>query len=587
MSGGAAVRAEDGYGRIFQRREIAQRIADGGASSGSANRHRTDDRSRSVPFECIAAKGGVFVAVGIERPLARICVVDRYGDAVRGGEFVHELHIVVEPGRDRLLRIFRAVVRKRHVGPGDGEVALEHRDAVIGNDAFIARRRSWAAQSVCDGVAINGKSPLSFKFAFGEMVAAEQIAGAEEFDISVEGASDSDRVFVAEDHDILPRHDVTAAEVCEGIDRHAHPAERTEDLFARDLHRAGAGNGKLAAVGVEFTGDADASGEHAECAVQREIAVVDMEFSSACDEPAQRSQGSGAGVLAGSGDFGVERQFGEIVVALVQPQPVDFERQVLLGTKRQPNRGVEADRQSGRHAVESARDALQHHPGRAEGDIQAVHPDVHAVDAAVHDADVASERIVDSRQLDVGAGGKRILAGVYFQRHIGKGKFADLEVRDLHLALQRIAEGVALVGDGDVVVARQVDHEFHLFAAARHGSGGLPFHLALDLQFHFTLGPVDGEGNPHAREVEIHAEHLGVDVGEDVGCRGDAVLLHLLEHLGILLGPVLAEKRDLLRYHDQFQVAFVVALVGVLRRDRQIGGGSAVDDEVRTLDFRR
>ena len=66
------------------------------------------------------------------------------------------------------------------------------------------------------------------------------------------------------------------------------------------------------------------------------------------------------------------------------------------------------------------------------------------------------------------------------------------------------------------------------------------------------------------------------------------LLLRLLEHLGVLLCAELADDRDLLRHDDEFEVARVVALVGVLGLDGQLGGvGAALDEELRSLNCRR
>ena len=393
MPGRVPCGAEDRNGRVFHPREVAQGVADLRGTLVGSEFDRVDGRLRHDPGESVSAEGGVFVAVGVERPLAQVGIVDRYGDAVRGGEFVHELHIGVEPGRDRLLRIFRAVVRKRHEGPGDGEVALEQRDAVIGNGAFVARRRSRAAQSVCDRVAINGKSPLSFKFAFGEFVAAEQIAETEEFDISVEGASDSDRVFVAEDHHILPRHHVAGAEVRAAVDGEPHPGERPEVLVVRDRHRTRAGNDHVASAGVESALNADVAVEQRESAVDGEIPLARHHAARAGDEAAQRGNAGAAGEFSRGGDRRADIDLKQTVFAVFDPKPLAVPLDVDLGTVGKFHIAAEGHVQTGGDALDAAADGLEHQPGGAERHVEVADADGHAVQISVHDADGAAKLV--------------------------------------------------------------------------------------------------------------------------------------------------------------------------------------------------
>ena len=142
--------AENRNCRVFQRREFAQRVVDRRTTAARAGRYRSDDRLLHGLLEGVCAEGRVFVAVGVERPLAQTGVVDGDGDAVQTGEFIDDLHIVIQPGLDRGLRVLDAVVdqRRRSGGGGDGEGDLEERRTEFGNGVlFAGRGRSPAPQT--------------------------------------------------------------------------------------------------------------------------------------------------------------------------------------------------------------------------------------------------------------------------------------------------------------------------------------------------------------------------------------------------------------------------------------------------------
>ena len=78
-------------------------------------------------------------------------------------------------------------------------------------------------------------------------------------------------------------------------------------------------------------------------------------------------------------------------------------------------------------------------------------------------------------------------------------------------------------------------------------------------------------------------------VGQDVvDLRRDVVFLCLLEHRGVFFRALFADDRDRLRHNEQFQVAFVFALVGIRRLNLQVGVihiAAALHDKRGTLDL--
>ena len=112
--GRISVHTEDRDSRIFQRRQVAERIADGRAPRIFAHLHGGDDRCRHcIAGERVGSEVRVCIAVGIERPDAGVGIVDGDGDAGVVGKTVHDLHVFVLASRDCRLRVLHAAVRQR------------------------------------------------------------------------------------------------------------------------------------------------------------------------------------------------------------------------------------------------------------------------------------------------------------------------------------------------------------------------------------------------------------------------------------------------------------------------------------------
>ena len=479
------------------------------------------------------------------------------------------------------MSILRAAEDERHRSGsgGNAEVDLEQARPVVGDDVLLTcRGRRGAAQ-----IAVAGSGALERTQSPGaDLVAAQEIARPEQIHVAVEGAFDAHRELVAEDHHVLPRHHVATGEIRAAVDGKPHTRQRSEVLAVRDRHRTRAGNDHTARTRIEFSRDADAAVEQRERAVDGKEPLGRQDGAGPGDKAAQRGNAGAAGDLARRGDGRADVDLEQTVFAVFDPQPVAVPLDVDLGAVGEPHTAAEGHVQTGRDAIDAAADGLEHQPGGAERHVEVADADGHAVQIPAHDGDGAAELVVEARQFDVAADAEGGIALVDAEEHVGKLELADLEVRDLEFAHDVPAERPARVGDRDVFVVRQVDRQLFAF-------DDLQLHLSLQLELHRGLAPVDGQGDAHAGQSELHPEDLGIDAErENVGDLGDMLLLRLFEHLGVLLRAELADDRDRFGHDDEFEVARVVALVGVLRLDGQIGGlGAALDNELRSLDRRR
>ena len=195
---------------------------------------------------------------------------------------------------------------------------------------------------------------------------------------------------------------------------------------------------------------------------------------------------------------------------------------------------------------------------------------------------MAAESVTDARQFEVAADADRILALVHLEEHVGELELADLEVRHFQFHRDIPAEGTALVKDGNKVVAGKVERQLFVVALA-----DLPLHLALGLELHFALGPVDGERHIHIGQVKGHAHQFGVDIiGQVAVDLGEAFLLRFFQRFGIALSTELAENWDLSRHDPQIQFALVVALFGIRGGDGDVAFIGTRNDQCAVLKHR-
>ena len=278
---GVLSRAVDGELNVRRTGQVAERVADRRAPGVRADRDRCDDRFRQAFFHGENAELGVLVAIGVQSPFAGSGIVHCDGDEISAGQFAHDLHVFIGAGRNRSLRVFHPVATQRDRGAAAVQFELEQTQPGIVDGDGLARRRLGSASQRCrDGFALGQNAPQIFR-AVGEVVAAEQIAGAEEFDIAVERASDAYVVHVFEDIDDRPCHQIFLSKVGEGIHGHSHAGQRPPFVLAlvRQGHRTFAGNGETAVRSIERTGDLDVLPHHVIVSFEGEIPVVDMEFA--------------------------------------------------------------------------------------------------------------------------------------------------------------------------------------------------------------------------------------------------------------------------------------------------------------------
>ena len=421
----------------------------------------------------------------------------------------------------------------------------------------------------------------------------EQVGCAEQGHLPLERAFEPDGEIVAEHGERLRRHHVAVArEMMHGgldVGAHLQPGERAEILFARHRSGALAGDCDAAEPRMQFALDGDAVVQERVGAGGEELAVLDAGGPAARREAAEDHAVGRAFEFARGGEGSGQGHFAQRILAGIDAQPV-HEFHADLRTGGQAERAFERQVQIRGDPGDAALDLLQEKPGVPERDVQVVRADRHAVQVAIHDAEGPAERILDPRKLHVPGGGEGVVPLVDLQGHVRELELADLEVRHLELADDIPGVFALFVCDADeVFVAGQVDHELQVPARSGRPLAEFPLHLALEFQFHARFGPVHGQRDSHVRQVERQPEDLGVDVvRQDVGNLRDMILLRTLQHVGVMFRSELADHRDLLRHHDEFQRAFVVQVCRVLRLHHEIPGlhPVALHDERGPLDLR-